>query len=311
MLASFVRHFALDPNNLDKGMLNFVLVGGNHGRGLMDDEEKYRVSKAAADLFFALGVFPRHDFPFLKRTPKDWLPEPEALLEDLNRSIGGVLFIDDADTLPNRLNWRRTIAPLLVDFLDRHRGQLSVVFAGKDILSMLSFLSNNKQLADRVPSRFLLEPLSPSDLWDTFSGAVEHLPFALDQDATTMLFGFFDVFNSSWVNQADDVQELVRYLARMVRPNVPRGRLTETQIEELKTGVNRITTRRLLDALLDTNFGDMLLKSHFGWDKPLPPAWEGEMWPREYLEYAMNRFLRERRPCDFSSWVPPEAVGPS
>ncbi len=111
--------------------------------------------------------------------------------EVIARSMGGVLFIDEAYMLSSERDvFGQEAIDTLLKAMEDHRDDLIVIVAGYESL-MRSFIESNPGLKSRFNRFIHFEDYTPSELFDIFTGLCSKNQYTLSQDAETLVKEYF------------------------------------------------------------------------------------------------------------------------
>lgn len=135
---------------------------GNPGTG------KTTVARLLGRVLYENGVLPTDHF--IEVTRKDLVSEyigqtAQKTQEILERSKGGILFIDEAYALhsESEKDFGKEVVDTLIPFMEDHRDDTMVIFAGYTD-DMNTFLKMNSGLESRVPNQFYFDDYTPEEI---------------------------------------------------------------------------------------------------------------------------------------------------
>ena len=182
-LVEYLSLAAQDPEAVKEIKLQHIVLTGNPGTG------KTTVANLLGQVFEAMGLLSNGDVNYVTRADlvaKYTGQTAPKVTEAVNKSLGGVLFIDEAYSLaPGGLsesdNFGREAIDELIVQMENNRGQLLVVAAGYPG-EMERFLSANPGLRSRFGETWNISDYSVAELWEIFKKFAEgsSLPIADD-----------------------------------------------------------------------------------------------------------------------------------
>ena len=186
----------LPPAPVSSGLsglsLNVVLKGAP-GTG------KSTIARVIGRLYYELGLLPSGH---LVECSAANLVSPHVgetagtVRAQVQRAMGGVLFIDEAYALLSNAHGREAIDQLTND-MTAYQGQFAVVIAGYS-RQIDDLLDANPGLESRFATTYELENYTPAEMRDIFLGNVERDGFLIDDALRERLDDFFE----AWVNGA-------------------------------------------------------------------------------------------------------------
>lgn len=154
-------------NNNNDQNIKHVVITGDPGLG------KTELAKILGQIYKSMGLLSKGTFTVARRSDLigKYLGHTAAKTQEvINKSIGGVLLIDEAYSLGNK-EGRDSFSKECLDTLNQNlteQKDLLVIIAGyKDALDEC-FFSFNDGLARRFPFRYDIEPYNISELMDIF-----------------------------------------------------------------------------------------------------------------------------------------------
>jgi SpoVK/Ycf46/Vps4 family AAA+-type ATPase len=170
--------------SFDPGTLHMVFRG-NAGTG------KTTVARILAGIYNTLGLLPDGD-TFIECGRSDLVGEYQGhtakkVKDVINRSLGGVLFIDEAYALCRDANdtfGREAVDALIAD-MENHRKELMVILAGYSS-DMDAFFEHNQGMASRVPTSLTFEDYTLDELFQIFQNIIKGKGFVLSEEAAPM-----------------------------------------------------------------------------------------------------------------------------
>ncbi len=154
--------------------LSMVLTG-NPGTG------KTTVARILASILFTVGAVPSNKFveieakDLLSRYVGGTSQETGKIIE---RSLGGILFIDEAYALLETSSGREALA-VFVKAMEDHKGEFTVMFAGYEA-PMRQFIDANPGLASRIGYTLHFEDYEPKELAEMYSLKLSKAGFTFD-----------------------------------------------------------------------------------------------------------------------------------
>jgi AAA+ superfamily predicted ATPase len=151
----------------DQDLLHTVLYGGP-GLG------KTRVAHILAKLYCKMGYLPTETVIIAKKT--DFIGKyightEDKTMELLNKSIGGVLFIDEAYSMGHSErtdSFSKAAIDLLNQFLSEHKGEMVCIIAGYEKELNDCFFSVNPGLERRFRWKITIDPYTGEELYEMF-----------------------------------------------------------------------------------------------------------------------------------------------
>lgn len=161
---------------------------GNPGTG------KTTVARIMGNIFYSLGLLPSNKV--LEVKPSDLIvgfvgqtaPKTRQVIE---RSLGGVLFIDEAYGLNDGNFGTKDAAPELLTLLNDYRGKMVCVAAGYP-REMAEWQATNTGLDRRFDMKVYFEDYSASELVTIFSNLLRKDGMKADDDAMEAVSDYFD-----------------------------------------------------------------------------------------------------------------------
>ncbi|WP_238164339.1 right-handed parallel beta-helix repeat-containing protein [Kribbella pittospori] len=159
---------------------------------------KTTVARLYGKLLKALGVLPKGGFTEVSR--RDLVGQyightAEKTAQVFEKSLGGVLFIDEAYTLSrsagNGGDFGQEAIDALVKLMEDHRDEIAIIVAGYTA-EMDDFLAANPGLASRFSKTVEFENYSPSELLRITGRMVAGGDYQLDPAAGPPLTSYFD-----------------------------------------------------------------------------------------------------------------------
>lgn len=160
-----------------RGNLHMVFMG-HAGTG------KTTVARLLGGIFRELEVLPRGQV--VEVTRKDLVSEwvgktAKQVSEQVNKALGGILFIDEAYSLCKDDNdsFGHEAIDALVPEVENHRDDLVVILAGYT-QDMNEFLKNNEGLNSRFPNKIMFEDYSIDEMMQIFCNNCAHAGYILE-----------------------------------------------------------------------------------------------------------------------------------
>lgn len=190
-LTNLARIFeARRANNLSVPDMSFHLVfTGNPGTG------KTTVARLVSKIYGSLGLLSKGHVVEVDRSGlvANYVGQTASkVTETVDRSIGGVLFIDEAYSLASggENDYGREAIETLLKAMEDHRDDLVVIVAGyRD--RMQTFISSNPGLRSRFPKTISFSDYSAEEMVEIFRRMAEQNHYELELDVDERLFGHF------------------------------------------------------------------------------------------------------------------------
>ncbi|HEV7785621.1 MAG TPA: AAA family ATPase, partial [Thermoanaerobaculia bacterium] len=216
------------------GVSHHLIFAGAPGTG------KTTVARLYGKLLKALGVLPLGGFTEVSR--RDLVGQyightAEKTAQVFEKSLGGVLFIDEAYTLSRSAgsggDFGQEAIDSLVKLMEDHRDEIAIIVAGYTT-EMDDFLDANPGLASRFSKTIEFENYSADELLLITSRMVEGGDYHLDPAATPPLTAYFDrIADTPNFGNAREARRLVESIRKAQSQRLRKlGRLPTT--EELR-----------------------------------------------------------------------------
>lgn len=194
-------------NNNNDQNLKHIVITGDPGLG------KTELAKILGQIYTSMGLLSKGTFTVARRSDLigKYLGHTAAKTQEvINKSIGGVLLIDEAYSLGNK-EGRDSFSKECLDTLNQNlteQKDLLVIIAGyKDALDEC-FFSFNDGLARRFPFRYDIEPYTMSELMDIFMLKIKHDNWDINVSKID-LDDFFNDKKSYFPNYGGDMETLL------------------------------------------------------------------------------------------------------
>jgi AAA+ superfamily predicted ATPase len=182
----------------DQDLLHTVLYGGP-GLG------KTRVAHILAKLYCKMGFLSTNNVIVAKKTDfiGKWVGHTEdKTTELLNKSLGGVLFIDEAYSMGHSEktdSFSKAAIDLLNQFLSENKGEMICIIAGYEKELNECFFSVNPGLARRFRWKITIDPYTGDELYEMFCKKIKSERWAvgkymLEKDFFTINIKSFPFF---------------------------------------------------------------------------------------------------------------------
>jgi parallel beta-helix repeat protein len=217
------------------GVSHHLIFAGAPGTG------KTTVARTYGKLLKALGVLPNGEFTEVSR--RDLVGQyightAEKTAQVFEKSLGGVLFIDEAYTLSRSAgsggDFGQEAIDALVKLMEDHRDQIAIIVAGYTV-EMNDFLDANPGLASRFSKTIEFENYSAEELLLITSRMVAGGDYLLDPAAGPPLTTYFDrIAHGANFGNAREARRLVEGMRKAQSQRLRRlGRMPST--EELRS----------------------------------------------------------------------------
>ena len=216
MVIDIVNTMATNPGAIQNGHLN-VIIMGSAGAG------KTRIATILANVMKYCGLL---------MSPKDVdiVSKPDLVAQYVGQSapktksrlmenIENVIFIDEAYTITQKDDsYAAEVIGELINFQDKHEGQICVMAAGYETKMRNEFLQSNEGMPRRFPFQLVLKPFSPVELASIFCGfmAIKNIKgnYLTKKAAVILVNNFTDNATVLYKNSAGDVQNLAGIASR-------------------------------------------------------------------------------------------------
>jgi len=183
-------HLRKGPNgdSISDGDMLHTALYGVPGTG------KSTLAHILAKIYCKMGYLPTDNVIVAKKTDfvGKWVGHSEdKTTELLNRSLGGVLFIDEAYSMghPERTDsFSKTAIDLLNQFLSERKGEMVCIIAGYEKELQECFFSINPGLERRFPRKFTIDSYTGEELHEMFCKKVTIEGWDLKSDAVKKEF---------------------------------------------------------------------------------------------------------------------------
>ncbi|MDO5503399.1 MAG: AAA family ATPase [Actinomycetia bacterium] len=165
--------------------------------------------------------------------------QTQAILE---RARGGVLFIDEAYTLYQKNNneFAQEAVDTLLKFIDDHRDEIVVIFAGYTD-RMQDFLGMNPGMKSRIPHEFHFEDYTPDELAEIGYRALVTMDYTVNKDLYRRIVKAkyaqsSDQSNARWVRNFNEalIDEMVEHV--MEQPDASLQHIADEYLYSLVGG---------------------------------------------------------------------------
>lgn len=189
-LFEIINYLQVAKKRDDIPCLNMAFLG-NPGTG------KTTVARLVSKILSAIHVF-NTSAPFIQTSREQLVGRyigqtEDKVLETVNNSLGGVLFIDEAYSLisDDSRDYGCKVIDVLVNQMDIHKHDLCVIFAGYKE-EMLEFLNMNPGLESRIPFKLEFEDYNEYELFEIFKNMIKESNFFLEDGLEGMLLKHFE-----------------------------------------------------------------------------------------------------------------------
>lgn len=194
-LFEIINYLQVAKKRDDIVCLNMCFLG-NPGTG------KTTVAKLVGKILSAIHVF-NTSAPFIATSREQLVGRyigqtEEKVLDTVNNSLGGILFIDEAYSLisDDSRDYGAKVIDVLVNQMDLHKNDLCVIFAGYKE-EMLEFLEMNPGLDSRVPFKINFKDYSNDELFEIFNKMINDSNFYLENGLEEILLNHFEEVKKS------------------------------------------------------------------------------------------------------------------
>lgn len=188
-LFEIINYLQIAKKRDDIPVLNMCFLG-NAGTG------KTTVAKLVGKILSAIHVF-NTSAPFISTSREELVGRyigqtEEKVLETVNNSLGGILFIDEAYSLisDDSRDYGCKVIDVLVNQMDIHKHDLCVIFAGYKE-EMLEFLNMNPGLESRIPFKLEFEDYNEYELLDILKNFIKGSKLNLEDNIDEILLTHF------------------------------------------------------------------------------------------------------------------------
>ena len=194
-LFEIINYLQIAKKRDDIPCLNMTFLG-NPGTG------KTTVARLVGKILSAIHVF-NTSAPFISTSREELVGRyigqtEEKVLETVNNSLGGILFIDEAYSLisDDSRDYGAKVIDVLVNQMDIYKHDLCVIFAGYKE-EMLEFLQMNPGLDSRVPFKINFKDYSNDELFEIFNKMIKDSNFYLEDGLEELLLKHFEEVKKS------------------------------------------------------------------------------------------------------------------
>lgn len=189
-LFEIINYLQVAKKRNDMPCLNMAFLG-NPGTG------KTTVAKLIGKILSAIHVF-NTSAPFIVTSREQLVGRyigqtEEKVLETVNNSLGGILFIDEAYSLISEddRDYGAKVIDVLVNQMDIHKHDLCVIFAGYKE-EMLEFLKCNSGIDSRIPFKIEFEDYNEYELLDILKNFIKGSKLNLEDNTDGILLNHFE-----------------------------------------------------------------------------------------------------------------------
>jgi len=190
-LVKLVRYFIEQGEDVKEKFSSHILFLGNPGTG------KTTVARIVSKIYSALSILPKGH---LVETDRQGLVASHVggtavkTTEMIDKSIGGVLFIDEAYTLSREgqssSDFGREAIDTLLKRMEDDRGKFIVIAAGY-IDEMKNFINSNPGIQSRFTKSFLFEDYTPEELIEITLKSLENKKLKIDNESINLMKDHF------------------------------------------------------------------------------------------------------------------------
>ena len=176
-----------------------LIFSGNPGTG------KTSVARILGKIYFSLGLLPTEKFIEVNRSDliAGYVGQTALKTQSvIDKALGGVLFIDEAYSLTNKLDnndFGAEAIEILLKSMEEHRNELIVIVAGYSNL-MENFLNSNPGLKSRFKKTLFFDDYNGIELYRIFEKFLSDNEYMLNESATKSAMIYF---NDIYVNRDD------------------------------------------------------------------------------------------------------------
>ena len=156
--------------------------------------------------------------------------------EVIAKSMGGVLFIDEAYMLSNEKDvFGQEAIDTLLKAMEDHRENLIVIVAGYESL-MKTFIESNPGLKSRFNRFIHFDDYTPAELFDIFTGLCAKNQYILSEDAEALVKEYFQLAYDSRTESFGNGRTVRNCFEKMITNQANRvAQLDEATLEEIQT----------------------------------------------------------------------------
>lgn len=232
-LVSLVRYYKQEGKNT-KGLIKHTLLLGNPGTG------KTEVARILSGIYEALGILERGELIEVDRkglVDKYRGGTEEKTARQIEKAIGGTLFIDEAYTLTNKdsNDPGHTAMEIILKKMSDLEGRFMVIAAGYST-EMEQFLDSNSGLRRRFGLELIFEDYTPDELMEITRLYIDD--YQLSRAAETLLIEHYNTLYTKRDKTFGNAGFAKKIAAETVR-NV-HYRLSQLQSQESSQGIKTI-----------------------------------------------------------------------
>jgi len=181
---------------------------------------KTELAKIYSDIFVRLGILKSSSFTEIKKNDlvAKYLGQTSHRTKELlERSMGGVVFLDEAYSLGNeekRDSFAKEAIDMINQYLSERKKDFMFIIAGYEDDLENCFFSFNKGLKRRFAHNFKVEKYSSDELAMIFKNKILQTKYTLDDNTLSniKLKAFFKTYFYKFENSAGDVEKFINYI---------------------------------------------------------------------------------------------------
>ena len=177
----FIQNLHINDNSKENNDFMHTVIYGPPGTG------KTEIAKIIGDIFSNIGILKKKTFQKVTRTDliAGYLGQTAIKTTDIiKKSLGGVLFIDEAYALGNsekKDSFAKECIDTLCEALSDHKNNLMVIIAGYEEDLNKCFFSYNQGLDSRFTWRFKTDDYNSEELFLIFKKKIKDIKWSLNE----------------------------------------------------------------------------------------------------------------------------------